>query len=135
MNSDAIIGLLTGGGLLFISSLLVPFLTKKLNKGIDAAQSAEKYAGAAGGFAEAAAQAAARLVGTEKELEEVKTSCSRCLHELAELKRRDELRDHALDAVHVALLEIVPLLDADAEGTRILRAAIRTVRNARYADQ
>lgn len=138
MNSDTIVGLLTGGGFLFLASVIVPFLSKKLNKGMEAADASQKAAQTSESFAKAAetlvAGADKQIQQARQELSAVQTTCNQCLDELAKLRTRDAKRDLALDAVHAALLEIVPLLNADGPATEMLRAAIRTVARARYDD-
>ena len=79
----------------------------------------------------------------EEKVESVEEQCNRCLSEMAQLQR-DRVRERReyeqrlsnLEQSNYALvdasLEIVPLLDADAEHTKTLRAAIRTARQSRY---
>lgn len=69
----------------------------------------------------------------------VKKRCDDCIEELSRAELRVELAEQRVeklirshDAMLDALVEIVPLLQADAEATRIVRAAIRTARQARY---
>lgn len=128
---SAVVGTLVGGVLLFISSIFVPIISKKLNKATDAASSAEKISAGA----EKNAGMALRIAETlEEKVESAETRCRECLGELDDMKRRADKRDKALDAIHAALVEIVPLLAATPAATKLLRAAIRTVRQARYED-
>lgn len=63
---------------------------------------------------------------------QVKAACDECLGQLvAERAKRDQDR-LTLDALLDALIEVVPLLDADTEATSMLRAAIATARRSRY---
>lgn len=123
MNAT-VVGTLAGGVLLFLSSILVPVISKRLNKATDAAVSAKTLS----------ESAVALASGFKERIEDTEERCNSCLKELSAMKKRAEKRDRSLDAVHDALLEIVPLLDADAESTMKLRAVIQTVRQARYAD-
>lgn len=83
------------------------------------------------------------IAAADERVGEVKEKCSQCLSELATIRSEQirermtyELRISNLEQSNYALidaaLEIVPLLDADAEHTRALRAAVRTARQARY---
>jgi hypothetical protein len=120
-----IIGGLVGGILVFLSSILVPVVTKRLNKATDAAASAEKLGNTAVNLATV----------LEKRVFQAEQQCEDCLGELDKMKHRALKRDRSLDAVHAALLEIVPLLDADAQATEMLRAAIRTLARTRYDEE
>lgn len=62
----------------------------------------------------------------------VKKRCDDCLEELRSAEKRVEKLIRSHDAMLDVLVEIVPLLQADAEATRIVRAAIRAARQARY---
>jgi hypothetical protein len=116
---------LIGGVLVFLSSILVPIITKRLNKATDAAASAEKLGNTAVNLATV----------LEKRVFQAEQQCEDCLGELDKMKHRALKRDRSLDAVHAALLEIVPLLDADAQATEMLRAAIRTLARTRYDEE
>jgi hypothetical protein len=131
VNSWTVIGALITGVLLFASAILVPIITKRANKAEDASESAKRSAETAKLYTDSAL---ALVGGVRQELADTKQKCDDCLGALQEMQDRAVKRDRSLDAVHSALLEIVPLLDADAESTRMLRSAIRTVAQARYED-
>jgi predicted metal-binding protein len=128
---NAVVGTLIGGVLLFISSIFVPIISKKLNKATDAASSAEKISVGAEKNAGMALRIAEDL---ERKVVTAETRCNECLGELGLMRRRADKRDRALDAIHTALLEIVPLLHANPDATKMLRATIRTVKQARYSE-
>jgi hypothetical protein len=123
--NGTVIGTLAGGVLLFLSSILVPVISKRLNRATDAATSAETLSKTAVSLT---TEMKDRMVSAEKK-------CDECLGALGEMRRRAERRDRSLDAVHAALLEIVPLLPADSTETAMLRAAIHTVQQARYENE
>lgn len=122
--NGTVIGTLAGGFLLFLSSILVPVISKRLNKATDAATSAKMLS----------ESAVALASGFQERIEDTEERCNNCLAELKKMKQRAERRDRSLDAVHSALSAIVPLLDVDAESSRMLREAILAVAQARYAD-
>lgn len=151
--NGTVIGTLLGGLLLFISSILVPVITKKLNKRIDDATSAEKFTDIA---AKLTSNMDVRLEKAEAKLETTQTRCDECLKELAvaitraddaekradaaerradAAERRADRNDRTNSALIDAWQEALPLLDADTEATRFLRATIRAARQARYEDQ
>lgn len=131
MGSGTVIGALITGILLLAGSLLVPIVTRRANKATDASESAKKSAETAKLYTDSAI---ALVGGVEKQLSDTQKQCRDCLSELGEMKRRAVKRDRSLDAVHAALLEIVPLLTVGGAETEMLRAAIRAVAQARYED-
>jgi predicted S18 family serine protease len=138
-----IIGTLIGGVLLFLSSILVPVIAKRLNKATDAATNAEKLSTSAVKIVE---KLESRLDETENELGQTKSRCDQCLEDLgvaisradaAEARadaaeRRADRNDRTNTALIDAWTEALPLLEADAEATKFLRATIRAARQARY---
>lgn len=113
MNAGIVGGLITGV-LLFLSSLLVPVISKRLNKATDAASNAER-----------SATTAEKLSGSAlKIVERLETDCKRCDERLAMTKGALE------SLIHVSQ-EIVPLLPADhdraQEWMETLQAAQRTL--------
>lgn len=130
MNTDAtVVGTIVGGVLLFASSILVPFITKRANKADSAAEAARRSAETAESFTTTAKEL---VDGVKAQLTDTRRKCDRCLNELHAIKRKEQRRDRSLDAVHAALLEIVPLLPANSQETSMLRAAIRAVARTRY---
>ena len=62
----------------------------------------------------------------------VKEQCDECVARLADMRRELNKERRSNDALLDAVIEIVPLLDASDERTRMLRAAVRTARHTRY---
>lgn len=134
MNST-VVGTLIGGLLLFLSSLLVPVISKRLNKATDAASSAEKLGTTAVNL----------VTKLESRLEKTEGECTACQLKLAGLevqvvkerlerqKERDQERVERA-AMYDAMARVIPLLQADAEQTAALQVAMRTARGQRGQD-
>lgn len=112
MNAT-IIGGLVGALLVFMSSLLVPIVTKKLNKATDAAENAEKSANSA----EKLSTSALKIV------ERLEKDCQRCDARLIVTKG-------ALESLIQVNQLIIPLLPADHEFTEDLVATLDAAKRA-----
>jgi pyruvate formate-lyase activating enzyme-like uncharacterized protein len=124
--NGTVIGALATGVLLFISSLLVPVVSKKLNKATDAADSASKISAAAAGSADMALKIAQQF---EKQLGETRKQCTDCAKKLAALEKKlqEERQQDRLerDTMYAAMSAAVTLLASDAaDQTAALRAAM-----------
>lgn len=73
-----------------------------------------------------------RFTNLEKDYQKVEKSCNSCLQKLERMERRDERRDRIEDALIDAIMEAIPLLDANAEQTLALRRAATAARQAKY---
>lgn len=111
--NGTVIGALIGGVLVFLSSLLVPVITKRMNKATDAAHNAET-----------AASSAERISGSAlKIVERLEKDCQRCDERLATTKG-------ALEAlIHVSEL-ICPLVPADEDKAADLKYTLEAARRA-----
>lgn len=127
MNATVIGGLI-GGVLVFLSSIFVPIITKRMNKATDAAVSAEKISA---GAEKNAAMALRISEGLEQKLEKTEERCANCLTELDEVKRRIQRRDRTIDSVQAALVEIIPLLNPDDQVTTMVQAVVQTIAKTR----
>lgn len=131
-NSVGIYIALLTGGLGLLTAVVVPLVTKRLNKSSEAADAAHKKAEEVEIIAKASTSAVAlvqeNLKETKEELTKTRKQCGSCLSRLDRLTR-------ANDALLDAVVEIVPLLKEDEEHTRVLRAAVRTARQVRYLDE
>lgn len=151
MNAT-IIGTLAGGVLLFLSSILVPVISKRLNKRIDDATSAEKFTVIAEKLTtrldSRLEKTETQLQDTEVKLSKTETKCNQCLQDLERAIARADRAEHRadkaerraaqIDRSNAALIDAwtaaLPLLDANAGETLALRTAIAAARNARHAD-
>lgn len=112
--NGTIVGALIGGVLVFLSSLLVPIITKRMNKATDAAHNAELTA-----------TSAEKISGSAlKIVERLEKDCQRCDERLGFTKGALE------SLIHVNQL-IIPLLPADHaivdDLTQTLQAAQRAL--------
>lgn len=144
--NGTVVGTLLGGLLLFLSSLLVPVISKRVNKATDAADSAQKLS----------ASAVALASGFQERIEATEDRCNECLAELKiaigradaaerradaaerradSAERRADRNDRTNSALIDAWTEAIPLLDADNEATKFLRATVRAARQARYENE
>lgn len=62
----------------------------------------------------------------------LKESCDSCLSKLERMEARDARRDRIEDALIDAVIEAIPLLPANADQTRAIRAAVAAARQAKY---
>jgi uncharacterized protein YlxW (UPF0749 family) len=133
--NGTVIGALATGVLLFISSLLVPVIAKRLNKATDAADSASKIAAAAGQSSTMALTIAQEF---KQQLDSTRQQCTECTVKLTALEKqiREERKQDRIerDAMYTAMAEVVPLLHADAAQLTGLRAAMATARRVRFDD-
>lgn len=130
--SATVIGSLVGGGLLFLSSIIVPIVTKKLNKATDAAASAEKISTGAEKNAAMALRISEGLekkaAGLEEKLTTTEKQCNNCLERLSR-------RDRTLDAVHAALTEVLPLMNSEDRAYPMIQAVIASIASTRIDDR
>lgn len=111
--NGTVIGALIGGVLVFVSSLLVPIITKRMNKASDAAHNAEM-----------SATSAERISGSAlKIVERLEKDCQRCDERLGSTKGALE------SLIHVNEM-ILPLIPADHEIAEDLQATLDAARRA-----
>lgn len=112
MNAG-ILGALGTGVLVFLSSLLVPVISKRLNKATDAAHNAE-----------ASASSAEKISGSAlKIVERLEKDCQRCDERLGTTKGALESLIHVSETV-------IPLLPVDHDVADDLTATLEAARRA-----
>ena len=114
--------LLSSGVVTALVPALIVVMNRRQNKALSEKTLAE---------AQQTAQETA-LDSAEKAYATVKRQCDACFNELDKVRVAQDKIRAACDALIDAVVEVVPLLPADAESTLTLRAAIRSARQARY---
>jgi hypothetical protein len=150
MDSHTIVGLLSGGGFIFIATIFGPVITKRLNKNADETTNAEKLTGIAVTLVKPLQE---RIDEAEEKITQTTARCDECLAKLktaaaradaaearanqaeqraAAAERRADRNDRTNTALINAWEIALPLLAADAEATKFLRVTIRAANQARY---